>query len=80
MAEFVAHRMSGTGDGDFSEKQGDKGLGQGGLGGSYTICDNFSLYRVSERAHIPPSSPLWPAAGLPPLRYRLPPSSGELLS
>ena len=30
MAEFVAHRMSGTGDGDFSEKQGDKGLGQGG--------------------------------------------------
>ena len=29
MAEFVAHRMSGTGDGDFSEKQGDKGLGQG---------------------------------------------------
>ena len=26
MVEFVAHRMSGTGDGDFSEKQGGEGL------------------------------------------------------
>ena len=35
MAEFVAHRMSGTGD--FSEKQGGERLGQGELDGSNTI-------------------------------------------
>ena len=35
MAEFVAHRMSGTGD--FTEKQGGERLGQGELDGSNTI-------------------------------------------
>ena len=39
----------------------------------------FQSHRVSARANIPRCSPLWPAAGLPPLWRWLPSPSGELL-